>query len=364
MRLRPIMRTRVRRDCIFVKDWVVDCNIGVYAEEKGVTQKVRLYVDAYPDPQRARELRRRHGRCAVVHGHHRCGRSHHVRGAHQPARDCLAQASPSAVSPIRGARGDARTHRGSSSAVRCAASGDLPRTAPGSSREARSSSSWVEAWPTGRLKSVLSLVARPSGRCLSCPAGALCRRRTRGFSARSGFRTRPPMTWPSWPRTADGAGPWSPAGYRFVAAETLTEPSGRPGKQGRIACGCRRSSARATYDPARLVDLPLDWARGATGGAPFLAGQVHVVLAQIVHGRPLSPRPRRWPWAGSWTRAFAGIVGRALALVADRGAGRRERWRNSGAAWQKLESVPVNDGGARRPTLRPCHARPQQKSPR
>ena len=38
------------RDCIFVKDWVVDCNIGVYAEEKGVTQKVRLYVDAYLDP--------------------------------------------------------------------------------------------------------------------------------------------------------------------------------------------------------------------------------------------------------------------------------------------------------------------------
>jgi dihydroneopterin aldolase len=38
------------RDCIFVKDWVVDCNIGVYAEEKGVTQKVRLYVDAYLAP--------------------------------------------------------------------------------------------------------------------------------------------------------------------------------------------------------------------------------------------------------------------------------------------------------------------------
>jgi len=35
------------RDCIFLKDWVIDCNIGVYAEEKGVTQKVRLTVDAY-----------------------------------------------------------------------------------------------------------------------------------------------------------------------------------------------------------------------------------------------------------------------------------------------------------------------------
>lgn len=35
------------RDRIFVKDWVIDCNIGVYAEEKGVTQKVRLSVDAY-----------------------------------------------------------------------------------------------------------------------------------------------------------------------------------------------------------------------------------------------------------------------------------------------------------------------------
>ena len=38
------------RDCIFLKDWVIDCNIGVYAEEKGVTQKVRLTIDAYLAP--------------------------------------------------------------------------------------------------------------------------------------------------------------------------------------------------------------------------------------------------------------------------------------------------------------------------
>ncbi|WP_295558451.1 dihydroneopterin aldolase [uncultured Hyphomicrobium sp.] len=38
------------RDCIFIKDWVIDCNIGVYAEEKGVTQKVRLSIDAYLAP--------------------------------------------------------------------------------------------------------------------------------------------------------------------------------------------------------------------------------------------------------------------------------------------------------------------------
>lgn len=38
------------RDCIFVRDYVIDCNIGVYAEEKGVTQKVRLSVDAYLAP--------------------------------------------------------------------------------------------------------------------------------------------------------------------------------------------------------------------------------------------------------------------------------------------------------------------------
>lgn len=38
------------RDCIFLKDWVIDCNIGVYAEEKGITQKVRLSVDAYLAP--------------------------------------------------------------------------------------------------------------------------------------------------------------------------------------------------------------------------------------------------------------------------------------------------------------------------
>lgn len=33
-------------DRIFVSDYVIDCNIGVYAEEHGVTQKVRLSVDA------------------------------------------------------------------------------------------------------------------------------------------------------------------------------------------------------------------------------------------------------------------------------------------------------------------------------
>lgn len=36
-----------QRDSIFVRDYVIDCNIGVYAEEHGVTQKVALTVDAY-----------------------------------------------------------------------------------------------------------------------------------------------------------------------------------------------------------------------------------------------------------------------------------------------------------------------------
>ncbi|MCH9766012.1 MAG: dihydroneopterin aldolase [Alphaproteobacteria bacterium] len=39
-----------RADCIFVRDYVIDCNIGVYAEEKGVTQKVRLSIDAALSP--------------------------------------------------------------------------------------------------------------------------------------------------------------------------------------------------------------------------------------------------------------------------------------------------------------------------
>jgi len=33
-------------DAIFVRDFIVDCNVGVYAEEQGVTQKVRFSVDA------------------------------------------------------------------------------------------------------------------------------------------------------------------------------------------------------------------------------------------------------------------------------------------------------------------------------
>ena len=33
-------------DSIFVRDFIVDCNVGVYAEEQGVTQKVRFTVEA------------------------------------------------------------------------------------------------------------------------------------------------------------------------------------------------------------------------------------------------------------------------------------------------------------------------------
>ncbi len=33
-------------DVIFVRDFVVDCNVGVYAEEQGVTQRVRFTVEA------------------------------------------------------------------------------------------------------------------------------------------------------------------------------------------------------------------------------------------------------------------------------------------------------------------------------
>ncbi len=36
---------------IFVRDWVLDCNIGVYAEEKGVTQTVRLTIEAELAPE-------------------------------------------------------------------------------------------------------------------------------------------------------------------------------------------------------------------------------------------------------------------------------------------------------------------------
>lgn len=37
-------------DRIFVRDFVVDCNVGVYAEEKGVTQQVSFTVDAQLAP--------------------------------------------------------------------------------------------------------------------------------------------------------------------------------------------------------------------------------------------------------------------------------------------------------------------------
>lgn len=38
-------------DTIFVKDFIVDCNVGVYAEEQGVTQKVAFTVEARLAPR-------------------------------------------------------------------------------------------------------------------------------------------------------------------------------------------------------------------------------------------------------------------------------------------------------------------------
>ncbi len=38
-------------DTIFIRDFVVDCNVGVYAEEQGVTQKVAFTVEARLAPQ-------------------------------------------------------------------------------------------------------------------------------------------------------------------------------------------------------------------------------------------------------------------------------------------------------------------------
>jgi dihydroneopterin aldolase len=43
---RAALKSRQIGDGIFVRDFVVDCNVGVYAEEQGVTQKVSFTVEA------------------------------------------------------------------------------------------------------------------------------------------------------------------------------------------------------------------------------------------------------------------------------------------------------------------------------
>jgi dihydroneopterin aldolase len=43
---RATLKSRQIGDGIFVRDFVVDCNVGVYAEEQGVTQKVCFTVEA------------------------------------------------------------------------------------------------------------------------------------------------------------------------------------------------------------------------------------------------------------------------------------------------------------------------------
>jgi 7,8-dihydroneopterin aldolase/epimerase/oxygenase len=45
-RRKQIAKARQIGDTIFVRDFIVDCNVGVYAEEQGVTQKVRFSVYA------------------------------------------------------------------------------------------------------------------------------------------------------------------------------------------------------------------------------------------------------------------------------------------------------------------------------
>lgn len=45
-RRKQIAKARQIGDTIFVRDFIVDCNVGVYAEEQGVTQKLRFTVDA------------------------------------------------------------------------------------------------------------------------------------------------------------------------------------------------------------------------------------------------------------------------------------------------------------------------------
>ncbi|PPC88147.1 MAG: dihydroneopterin aldolase [Hyphomicrobium sp.] len=43
---KALAKARQIGDTIFVRDLIVDCNVGVYAEEQGVTQKVRFTVEA------------------------------------------------------------------------------------------------------------------------------------------------------------------------------------------------------------------------------------------------------------------------------------------------------------------------------
>jgi dihydroneopterin aldolase len=43
---RAALKSRQIGDGIFVRDFIVDCNVGVYAEEQGVTQKVSFTVEA------------------------------------------------------------------------------------------------------------------------------------------------------------------------------------------------------------------------------------------------------------------------------------------------------------------------------
>lgn len=45
-RRKQIAKARQIGDTIFVRDFIVDCNVGVYAEEQGVTQKLRFTVEA------------------------------------------------------------------------------------------------------------------------------------------------------------------------------------------------------------------------------------------------------------------------------------------------------------------------------
>ena len=48
--IKPHRPDREIGDTIFVRDFVADCNVGVYAEEQGITQKVAFTVEARLGP--------------------------------------------------------------------------------------------------------------------------------------------------------------------------------------------------------------------------------------------------------------------------------------------------------------------------
>ncbi len=212
---------------------------------------------------------------------------------------------------------------------------------------------------TGRLKTVLSIVAKAKRPVVIVPGGGPYADAVREAQRTLGFSDEAAHDMAILAMNQMGLAMVS-LDDRLVAAETLTEVH-----------AARKQNRIAVWLPAKLCrsdnTIPRDWSITSDGLAARFAerlGGAHVVLVKSCTVAP-SATAEALGRKGIVDESFAGIVDRAHLSWQIVGPGEeRTLTELLTLPGKSSKSAPVNDGGAARSTQRPRHARPQQKSPR